>query len=271
MKGDLDTTVHEEELDAKGKPLIDWVKPVEWLLPNAEAYEEWEEDEVDKDVEIIDLYDSEDENGNGSEDSDEVYGEEELDMETDDSEGEYDDDEEDEYDDEEDEGEDEKDGSEGEEEGEYSGALIKPEDEDVDMTGMEESNPLNLAGRGAPIGQASRSSELYSEDASQRRFRASTQEIGERFLGRAMTPKDFFASPEDQQDSIEDIVNRRRRYLAGNARLILDLEAAAREDAEEQGIDLKEMDRIDRELDRLALLNAANQKVPRRVKQEPKS
>ena len=104
MEGDLDTTVREEELDSKGKPLIDWVKPVEWLLPNAETYEEWEEDEIDKDVEIIDLYDSGDENGNDSEDSDEVYGEEELGMETDESEGEYDD---------EDEGEDEQDESDG--------------------------------------------------------------------------------------------------------------------------------------------------------------
>jgi len=262
MEGDLDTTVHEEELDAKGKPLIDWVKPVEWLLPNAETYEEWEEDEIDKDVEIIDLYDSGDENGNGSEDSDEVYGEEELGMETDESEGEYDD---------KDEGEDEQDGSDGGEEEEYPKPLMKSEDEDVDMTGMEESDPFNLGGRGAPMGQASPSSQLCSEDASQRRFRASTQEIGERFLGRAMTPKDFFVSPEDQQDSLEDIANKRRRYLAGNARLILDLEAAAREDAEEQGINLEEMDRIDRELERLALLNAANQKVPRYVKQEPKS
>ena len=133
----------EEELDAKGKPLIDWVKPVKWLLPKAEAYEEWEEDEVDEDLEIIDLYDSENKNGNGSEDSDEVDGEEQLDMETDESEGEYDEEEE--------AGEDEEDESEGAEEGEYPGAVNKPEDEDVDITGVEESDPLNLRGRGAPV------------------------------------------------------------------------------------------------------------------------
>jgi len=70
-----------------------------------------------------------------------------------------------------------------------------------------------------------------------------------------MTPKDFFTSPEDQQDSIKNIVTKRERFLAGNARLIIDLEAAGREDAEEQGIDIDEMDRIDREMDRQAVLN----------------
>ena len=29
MEGDLDMTVREDELDEKGRPLIDWVKPVE--------------------------------------------------------------------------------------------------------------------------------------------------------------------------------------------------------------------------------------------------
>jgi len=61
---------------------------------------------------------------------------------------------------------------------------------------------------------------LYG-DAAEHRFRASTQEIGERLLGRAKTPKDFFTSPEDQQDSIENIVTKRKRFLAGNARLII--------------------------------------------------
>jgi len=52
MEGDLDMTVREDELDEKGRPLIDWVNPVEWLLPNAEVYgeEEIEEDD-DEDVE----------------------------------------------------------------------------------------------------------------------------------------------------------------------------------------------------------------------------
>jgi len=83
-----------------------------------------------------------------------------------------------------------------------------------------------------------------------------------------MTPKDFFTSPEDQEDIIENIVTKRKRFLAGNARLIIDLEAAAREDAEEPGIDIEEMDRIDRERDRQALLNMASQHFPHRVKQE---
>jgi len=84
-----------------------------------------------------------------------------------------------------------------------------------------------------------------------------------------MTPKDFFTSPEDQQDSIENIVTKGKRPLAGNARVMIALEAAAREDAEEQGIDIAEMDRIDREMDRQAVLNMASQHFPHRVKQEP--
>jgi len=73
-----------------------------------------------------------------------------------------------------------------------------------------------------------------------------------------MTSHDVFTNPEDQQDSIENIVTTRKRFLAGNARLIIDLEAAAREDAEQQGIDIEEMDRIDRKMDRQALLNMAS-------------
>jgi len=76
MEGDLDMTVREDELDEKGRPLIDWMKPVGWLLLNAEIYKEWEEDEEDEDVDCIDVYGSRDEGGNGSEDSDAVYGRE---------------------------------------------------------------------------------------------------------------------------------------------------------------------------------------------------
>lgn len=79
MEGDLNMRVREQELDEKGRPLIDWVKPVEWPLPNAEVYEEWEEDDENGDVDFIDLYESEDDNGNGSEYSDDVYREEEND------------------------------------------------------------------------------------------------------------------------------------------------------------------------------------------------
>ena len=118
------------------------------------------------------------------------------------------------------------------------------------------------------FGSASSSGSLFS-DAAENRFLASTQEIGQRLLGWAMTLKDFFTSPEDQQDSIENMVTKRNRFRAGNARLIIDLEAATREEAEEQGIDIEEMDRIDREMDRQALLNTASLQFPRRVKQEP--
>jgi len=79
MEGGLEMTVREDELDEKGRPLIHWVKPVKLLLQNAEVYEEWEEDEENEDVDFIDLYESGDEGGNGSGDSDEVYGEEEID------------------------------------------------------------------------------------------------------------------------------------------------------------------------------------------------
>jgi len=87
MEEDLDMTVSEDELNEKGRPLFDWVKPVEWLLPNAEVYKEWEEDEEDEDGDFIDLNESGDEVGNGSEDSHEVYGEEEI-VEDDDEDGE---------------------------------------------------------------------------------------------------------------------------------------------------------------------------------------
>jgi len=41
-----------------------------------------------------------------------------------------------------------------------------------------------------------------------------------------MIPKDFFASPEDQQDSIKNIVTKRKLFLACNAPLIIDFKAA---------------------------------------------
>jgi len=100
-------------------------------------------------------------------------------------------------------------------------------------------------------------------------FRASTQQIGERLLRWPMTPKDFFTSPEDQQDSIENIVTKTKLFLGGKPGLIIDLVAAAREHTEEHGIVIEKMDRIDREIDRQALLNMASQHFPHRVKQEP--
>ena len=79
MEEDLDIMIQEDELNKKGSPLIDWVKPVEWLLSNAKVYEKWEEneqDEEDEDNDFIDLYESGNEDGNCSDDSDdEVYGE----------------------------------------------------------------------------------------------------------------------------------------------------------------------------------------------------
>ena len=64
MEGDLDMTVREDELDEKGQHLIDWVKPVGWLWPNAEVYEAWEVDGEDEDVDLIDLYASGNAGGN---------------------------------------------------------------------------------------------------------------------------------------------------------------------------------------------------------------
>jgi len=54
---------------------------------------------------------------------------------------------------------------------------------------------------------ASSSCGLYG-DASEHCFRVSTQEIGERLLGQAITPKDFFTCPENQWDSIKNIVTK---------------------------------------------------------------
>jgi len=232
MEGDLNMTVREHERDERGKPLIDWVKPDECLLPNAEVYKEWGEDEQDDDVNFINLYESGDEGGNASEDSDEVYGEEEID-------------------------EDDQKGVEAQQE-DVKGC--DEDDDDVHMTDEAETSDSCLGSRMRDLGRldSASSSRVLSGDAAEHRFSASTQEIGERLLGRAMTPKDFFTSPEDQQDIIENIVTKRKHFLAGNVYLIIDLEAAAREDAEEQGIDIEEMDRNNREMDRQALLNMAS-------------
>ena len=40
MEGDLYLRVQDEGLDEREGPVIVWVTPVEWLLPNAEVYEE---------------------------------------------------------------------------------------------------------------------------------------------------------------------------------------------------------------------------------------
>jgi len=175
------------------------VKPLEWLLPNAEVHEEWEKDEEDEDVDFIYLYESGDEGSKGSEDSDQVYGEEEIDE-----------------DDEKDvEGKQENvEGKQGDVEGQEEG------DDDVHRTDKGQTSSSGLGSRMRDLGRpdsASSSRGLYG-DAAEHDFRASTQEIAERLLGRAMTPKDFFTSTEDQQDSIENIVTKRKRsvrYWAG--------------------------------------------------------
>jgi len=242
MEGDLDMKVREDELEERGRPLIDWAKSVEWLVPNAEVYEEWEVDEEDGDVDFIDLNESGDEGGHGSEDSDKVYGEEEID--------------EDDYEDVEGEQEDMKGWMEGH--------------DDVHMTDEGETSGSGLGSRMRDLGRPdspSSSCWLYSNVA-EHHFRARTDKIGERLLERCMTPNDFFRSPEDQQGSIENIVTKGKCFLGGNARLSVDLEAAAKEDAEEQGIDIEEMDRIDSQMDRQALVKMASQRFPHRVKKE---
>ena len=159
LAGDLDMTVREDERDEKGRPFIDWVKPVEWLLPNAEVYEGWEADEEEQDVDFIDLYESGDEGGNGSEDSDEVYGEAEID-------------EDDEEDVEDVEGEEEDmEGKQEDVEGWQEG------DDDVHMTDKGETSGSGLGSRMRDLGRpdsASSSRRLYG-DAAEHRFRASTQ------------------------------------------------------------------------------------------------
>jgi len=143
-------------------------------------------------------------------------------------------------------------------------------DDHVHMTDEGETSGSALGSRMRDLGRPDSASSprgVYS-DAAEHRFRASTQEIGKRLLGRVMTSQDFFTSPEDKQDSITNIVTKRKRFLAGNARLIIYLKAAARDDAEEQGINIEEMDRIDREMNRQALLNMTSQHFPHHVKQE---
>jgi len=220
------------------------VKPVEWLLRNAEVYKDWEEDEEDEDVNFIDIYESGDDGGNGSEDSDEFYGEEEI-VEDDDKdvEGKQED-------------------VEGWEEGNH----------DVHMTDKGEPSGSGLGSRMRDFGRpdsTSSSRGLYS-NAARDLFPPSTQDIGEQLLWWAMTLMDFFTIPEDQQDNIANIVPKRKGFLAGNARLIIDLQIGAMEDAAEQGIDIEERDRIDREIDRQALRYMASQHFPHAVKHEPK-
>ncbi|PUU79256.1 hypothetical protein B9Z19DRAFT_1125531 [Tuber borchii] len=179
------------------EPLIDWVNSVEWLLLNAEGYEKWEEDGEYQDVDFINLYEPEEEDDNGLKDSDEIYGAEKI------------------YEREEEEEVMEDDGD-------------NDQNDNYQWNGEQEHSSHNLN----QSHSISSTRGLYVH-AAENCFWGSTQEIGERLLGWAMTPKDFLISPEDQQDRMEDIITKRTRLFAGNAHLIIDLEKAARDDTEE--------------------------------------
>jgi len=73
------------------------------------------------------------------------------------------------------------------------------EDGDLDIIGAGETSGSGLGRADRDFNRhqsASATRGLYS-DAAENRFRATTQEIGERLLGRAMTHNDFFTGPED--------------------------------------------------------------------------
>ncbi|PUU82430.1 hypothetical protein B9Z19DRAFT_1061812 [Tuber borchii] len=228
MEGDLDMTVREDGLDTRDRPLIDRV------------YEEWEKDEEDQDVDFIDQCDEE-----------KIYEEEEEEEEEEETDKNGNTDNGDDY------------HNDGERE-HSSDSLIWSENGAITMIGADEisGSSLGSASRNLDRSDSAPSTGGLYGDIAENRFSASTQEIGERLLGLAMTPKDFFISPEDQQDRMEYIITKRKRLFASNARLIIDLETPARKDAEEHGIDLEEMDRIDREMDMQALLNLTWQQFP---------
>ena len=135
------------------------------------------------------------------------------------------------------------------------------DDYDVHMTDEGETSGTGLVSRMRDLGRPDYSSfsrGLYG-DVAEYHFCCSTHKIGQRLLGWAMTPKEFFTSSEDEQYCIENSVIKRKPLIPSNASLIIDLEAPAREDAEQQGIDIEEMDRIDLEIDWQALLNMPSQ------------
>ena len=253
--GDLDVSFREMELVAKGGPMLDCAKPADWVLPNDELYEEWEDEDEDEDVHIIDISESEDENSNSLEYSDKVYGDEINTEEEDQKKNKNESG---------DQGE--RDRKEGErkeearqEKDKYSQASTNSKHGDIYMTGAEETYPLSLSRREEDLnrsGFACSSGEL-SQVTAQKRFSASTQEIKEQLYEQAMTARDFCGSSKEKWDRVQCIAARRRHKVAGSAQFMVAVEAAARKDAEHLGIDLEEMDRIDREMDRLTLLNAA--------------
>ena len=73
--------------------------------------------------------------------------------------------------------------------------------DDVHMTDEGETSGSGWGSRMQDLGRpdsVSSSRGLYG-DAAEHRFCANTQEIGERLLGRALTPNDFFTSPDDHR------------------------------------------------------------------------
>ncbi|PUU81092.1 hypothetical protein B9Z19DRAFT_1122614 [Tuber borchii] len=151
---------------------LDMVKPVEWLLPNAEGYDEGEEDKEDQYVDFIDLCESDEEDGNVLEESDEIYGEERITKRS-----------------------------------SRRGSKWTTRATMTMMTTTmkmgSENNLVTVLVRRASWDldhpdSAPSTRGLYS-DAAENHFWASTQEIGERLLGRVMTAPDVFTSAEDRE------------------------------------------------------------------------
>ncbi|KAG0644682.1 hypothetical protein HOY80DRAFT_1028565 [Tuber brumale] len=151
-------------------------------------------------------------------------------------------------------------GEELEEEESFSLMFIKLEDVDVEMMGMgESSGPHSGEGWGGGT---------YVNMI----LTLSWLSFPEMWWKTVFTPAKKIlesGSLEEQKKNIEYIVSKRRLFLAGKTWLPVNLEAVVREDALDEGINLQEMDDIDRKMDRLALLNMATHKFHRCGKKEP--
>ncbi|KAG0639309.1 hypothetical protein HOY80DRAFT_1001096 [Tuber brumale] len=146
---------------------------------------------------------------------------------------------------------------------------LEEDDEDKDMDFVNLYKSADDAGdisEGSDDGVTVKMWRL-SRDTAENCFPASIQEIEEPLLGWARTRKDFFSYPEEQNKKIQGILSKRRGFLAGNTRLLVDL-AAVREDALEERINFVQLDNIDRKMDRLTLLNVATQQFLRCVNKE---
>ncbi|PUU76145.1 hypothetical protein B9Z19DRAFT_1130193 [Tuber borchii] len=170
------------------------ITPVEWLFPNAEVYED-----------------------NSSGGSDKIYAEEIIYEEEEEEEEEETD-----YDGDNDNNEDYPDDREGER---SCHSLSRSENGKVEMIGAGKTSGSSLGRASWDLDythSAACTRGLYG-DAPEKRFRASTQEIEEWLLSRAMTSKNFFASSEDRRDRIKYIITKRKRLFASNACHIIDL------------------------------------------------